>query len=132
MTTEAMASTTREPELLGQTVVVIGGSAGIGLETALRARREGADVILTGRNPERLKRAALDVDARSTAAFDATDAAALKQFFAGLPGQIDHVMVTGPAHVTGRPCRGALTRCAWRSPITWCSRSRWRATRPAN
>jgi hypothetical protein len=27
----------REPELLGQTVVVIGGSAGIGLETALRA-----------------------------------------------------------------------------------------------
>ena len=26
------------PELLGQTVVVIGGSAGIGLETARRAR----------------------------------------------------------------------------------------------
>ena len=32
----------REPELLGQTVVVIGGSAGIGLETARRARAEGA------------------------------------------------------------------------------------------
>jgi NAD(P)-dependent dehydrogenase (short-subunit alcohol dehydrogenase family) len=31
----------REPELLGQTVVVIGGSAGIGLETARRARAEG-------------------------------------------------------------------------------------------
>ncbi len=42
----------REPELAGQTVVVIGGSAGIGLETARRARAEGADVILTGRNPE--------------------------------------------------------------------------------
>ncbi len=42
----------REPELLGQTVVVIGGSAGIGLETARRARAEGAKVILTGRNPE--------------------------------------------------------------------------------
>jgi NAD(P)-dependent dehydrogenase (short-subunit alcohol dehydrogenase family) len=37
----------REPELRGQTVVVIGGSAGIGLETARRARAEGADVILT-------------------------------------------------------------------------------------
>jgi NAD(P)-dependent dehydrogenase (short-subunit alcohol dehydrogenase family) len=85
-----------EPELLGQTVVVIGGSAGIGLETARRARREGADVILTGRNPERLQQAARDVDARSTAAFDATDAAALKRFFDGLPDQIDHVMVTGP------------------------------------
>jgi short-subunit dehydrogenase len=55
----------REPELLGQTVVLIGGSAGIGLETARHSRREGADVILTGRNPERLKEAALDVDART-------------------------------------------------------------------
>ena len=31
----------REPELLGQTVVVIGGSAGIGFETARHARAEG-------------------------------------------------------------------------------------------
>jgi NAD(P)-dependent dehydrogenase (short-subunit alcohol dehydrogenase family) len=31
--------------------VVIGGSAGIGLETARRARAQGADVILTGCNP---------------------------------------------------------------------------------
>jgi NAD(P)-dependent dehydrogenase (short-subunit alcohol dehydrogenase family) len=30
-----------EPELVGQTVVVIGGSAGIGLETARQARAEG-------------------------------------------------------------------------------------------
>jgi NAD(P)-dependent dehydrogenase (short-subunit alcohol dehydrogenase family) len=86
----------REPELLGQTVVLIGGSAGIGLETARRARGEGADVVLTGRDPERLERAARDVDARSTAAFDATDAAALKRFFDGLAGPIDHVLVTGP------------------------------------
>ena len=95
MTTETTAvSSAREPELLGQTVVLIGGSAGIGLETARRARSEGADVILTGRNPERLKQAALDVDARSTAAFDANEAAALKQFFEGLPDPIDHVLVT--------------------------------------
>ena len=52
MTTAAAApNTEREPELLGQTVVVIGGSAGIGLETARRARVEGADVVLTGRSP---------------------------------------------------------------------------------
>jgi NAD(P)-dependent dehydrogenase (short-subunit alcohol dehydrogenase family) len=86
----------REPELLGQTVVLIGGSAGIGLETARRARGEGADVVLTGRDPERLERAARDVDARSTAAFDATDAAALKRFFDGLADPIDHVLGTGP------------------------------------
>ena len=69
MTTAAASQ--REPELLGQTAVLIGGSAGIGLETARRARAEGADVVLTARDPERLARAAGDVDARSTAAFDA-------------------------------------------------------------
>jgi NAD(P)-dependent dehydrogenase (short-subunit alcohol dehydrogenase family) len=97
MTTETTtASTARGPELVGQTVVVIGGSAGIGLETARRARAEGADVVVTARDPERLQQAAQDVDARSTAAFDATDPAALKRFFEGLPGPIDHIMVTGP------------------------------------
>jgi len=84
----------REPELLGQTVVVIGGSAGIGLETARRARVEGAKLILTGRNPERLQRAASELDALTTAAFDAADPAALDRFFHGLPERIDHVMVT--------------------------------------
>jgi NAD(P)-dependent dehydrogenase (short-subunit alcohol dehydrogenase family) len=86
----------REPELLGQTVVVIGGSAGIGLETARRARAEGANLILTGRNPERLQRAASELGALSTAAFDANDPASLERFFVDLPGPIDHVMVTGP------------------------------------
>ena len=88
----------REPDLLEQTVVVIGGSAGIGLETARRARAEGARLILTGRSPERLERAAREVDAMSTAAFDAADSAALDRFFQSLPDQIDHVMVTA-----GRP-----------------------------
>ena len=87
---------TREPQLLGQTVVLIGGSAGIGLETARLARAEGADVVLAARNPERLEQAARDVGARSTAAFDATDAGALEGFFDALPGPIDHVLVTGP------------------------------------
>lgn len=103
MTTASTALTfQREPELVGQTVVVIGGSAGIGFETARRACAEGADVILIGRNPERLKQAALELDAQSTATFDANDPAALKGFFQTLPTPIDHVMVTA-----GGP-RGAL------------------------
>ena len=99
-TTSITATTQREPELLGQTVVAIGGSAGIGLETARRARAEGADVILVGRNAERLEGAAREVGASSTAAFDANDTAAVKRFFDGLPGQIDHVMLTagGPSY----------------------------------
>jgi NAD(P)-dependent dehydrogenase (short-subunit alcohol dehydrogenase family) len=90
----------REPELAGQTVVLIGGSAGIGLETARRARAEGASVILTGRNPDRLREAAREVGAQRTAAFDVSDAAAVAKFFQGLPGPIDHVLITagGPSY----------------------------------
>ena len=93
----------REPELLGQTVVVIGGSAGIGLETARRARAEGARVVLTGRNIERLQLAGAELEAVSTAAFDADDPAALEGFFDSLPATIDHVMVTA-----GQPHYGRL------------------------
>jgi len=82
------------PPLLGQTVAVIGGSAGIGLETARQAHAEGAGVILTGRNPDRLREAASAVGALSTSAFDATDAAALERFFAQAPTPIDHVLIT--------------------------------------
>jgi len=96
MSTATTASSTQhEPELLGQTVVVIGGSAGIGLETARRARAEGADVILTARNPDRLQRVGLELGARVTA-FDATDFQRLGKFFDELPRPIDHVLVTGP------------------------------------
>jgi NAD(P)-dependent dehydrogenase (short-subunit alcohol dehydrogenase family) len=102
-TATPVVSTHREPELFGQIVVVIGGSAGIGLETARRARAEGASVILTGRNPERLKQVALELDARSTAAFDANDPASLRSFFHELPNPIDHVMVTAGAPHYGPP-----------------------------
>ena len=44
----------REQDLLGQTVVVIGGSSGIGLETARLARANGAALILTARDPDRV------------------------------------------------------------------------------
>jgi NAD(P)-dependent dehydrogenase (short-subunit alcohol dehydrogenase family) len=99
MTTEpAVRPTEREPELRGQTVVVIGGSAGIGLATARRARAEGADVILTGRDQSRLERAAQETGAQRSAAFDAADPERLARFFDDLPTPIDHVMVTA-----GRP-----------------------------
>ena len=66
----------RQPEVTGRTVVVTGGGVGIVLETARRARAEGAGMILAGRNSGRLERAP-----------------------AGRLEQIDHVMAAaaGPA-----------------------------------
>lgn len=85
----------REPELVGQTVVVIGGSSGIGLETARRAREAGADLVLSARDPDRLHSVGRELGAR-TAAFDATDFERLGKFFDELPTPIDHILVTGP------------------------------------
>jgi len=115
--------------LHGQTVVVLGGSAGIGLATARLARAEGADVILTGRDPDRLHRAAHEVGAVRTAAFDANDLAALEEFFAGLDA-IDHVMVTA-----GRPFYAPLAeldledarRALAEHPMVMLAVARWAA-----
>jgi len=83
-----------KPKLAGQTLVVIGGSAGIGLETARQARAEGADVILTGRDVGRLERAVNEIGALRSVAFDAADADRVDRFFGELPAPVDHVLVT--------------------------------------
>jgi NAD(P)-dependent dehydrogenase (short-subunit alcohol dehydrogenase family) len=82
-------------ELAGKTVAVIGGSSGIGLETARLAHGLGAQVILTARDPDRLQRVGRELGA-GTVAFDATDFERLRRFFDELPAPIDHVLVTGP------------------------------------
>ena len=92
----------RDRDLLGQTVVVIGGSSGVGLETARLARAKGADMILTARDPDRLHRVGLELGA-SIAAFDATDFGRLGRFFDALPAPIGHLLVTGPG-----PCYAPL------------------------
>ena len=114
----------REPELLGQTVVIIGGSAGIGLETARRARAEGAKLVLTGRNPERLQSAASEIGALSTAAFDALDFERLERFFDELPAPIDHVLVTGPGPYYAPLAEFDLEKAAATSRPMCCCRYR--------
>jgi NAD(P)-dependent dehydrogenase (short-subunit alcohol dehydrogenase family) len=95
----------REPQLRGQTVLVIGGSAGIGLATARQARAEGANVVITARNPERLRTAASQIGAAGSAAFDARDPVALERFLGDLKTPIDQVMLTA-----GRPTYGRLVQ----------------------
>src|SRR5215831_7474968 len=85
----------RSRDLLGQTVVVVGGSSGIGLETARLVRAKGADIVLTAHDPDRLHSVGLELGAR-IAAFDATDFDRLGRFCDALPGPIDHLLVSGP------------------------------------
>jgi len=78
----------------GSTVVVLGGTSGIGLETARLARAADADVILTGRDQARLETVRDELGA-SAATLDLGDTEAVARFFAGLPAPIDHVLVSG-------------------------------------
>lgn len=80
--------------LKNSTVVVLGGSSGIGLATARAAQDEGAQVIITGRNPARLEaaRKALGAQAR-VQVLDASDEAGTRAFFAALDG-LDHLFIT--------------------------------------
>ncbi|HEX7211978.1 MAG TPA: SDR family oxidoreductase [Propionibacteriaceae bacterium] len=94
-TSTAVSPVQRGDALRGQTLVVIGGSAGIGLETARLARDEGAELIITARKPERLERVGRELGA-SVAAFDASDFDRLERFFDELSKPIDHVLLTGP------------------------------------
>lgn len=97
-----MRSKPNHDHLADQTVVVIGASAGIGLETARHVRAGGGQVVMVGRNPERLQQAALELRPLSIAAFDATDTDRIKQFFQDLPGTVDHVISTvgGPSYMS--------------------------------
>lgn len=73
---------------------MIGGSAGIGLETARRARTEGADVILTGRNPDRLHHAARGTRRAEHRRLRRHRPGGPRTVFHDLPEPVDHVMVT--------------------------------------
>ena len=79
------------------TVVILGGSSGIGLATAQAARVEGASIVVTGRSQQRLDKArALLGDAGSVRQLDATDEAATRALFDSLPA-VDHVFITAGA-----------------------------------
>jgi NAD(P)-dependent dehydrogenase (short-subunit alcohol dehydrogenase family) len=83
------------PSLAGQVVVVMGGSAGIGLETARLARANGARVVITGRDRERLEKAAVEVGAESALTVDLDDSADVERVFGELPEQLDHILMGG-------------------------------------
>lgn len=90
----------------GQTVVVIGGSKGIGLEVARQALARGARVIIAARSEAGLKAAAEANPGLETAQVDATDRAALAAVFAGL-GRVDHVYHAA-GHFVGGPADGDI------------------------
>lgn len=86
--------------LSGETVVVFGGSSGIGLATAQAAHGLGAKVTIASRSEARLNKAATRIGQAGTAAIDIRDAAAVKRFFDGRE-PFDHVVVSAAELAVG-------------------------------
>jgi NAD(P)-dependent dehydrogenase (short-subunit alcohol dehydrogenase family) len=83
--------------LTGKRIVLIGGSAGIGLATAKQAARLGASLVIAGRTEQRLRDAAAAVEGPvETHQLDATDESAVADFFAKV-GRFDHLSMLVPA-----------------------------------
>jgi NAD(P)-dependent dehydrogenase (short-subunit alcohol dehydrogenase family) len=82
--------------LEGKRVVIIGGSSGIGLETARLALAEGGLVTIAGRSEDRLRRAADSVlsggDRLRAVAADLSDESSIRSLFTR-EGHVDHVFV---------------------------------------
>ena len=78
--------------LQGKTVVVVGGSSGIGYATAQMAKAQGADIVIASRAGARLDAAAKSLSVQAIAA-DVTSDEAIEALFRQT-GPVDHVVLT--------------------------------------
>lgn len=103
---EQRHATTASPTMRGSSLLIFGGSSGIGLAVAIGAAQQGASrVTLVARNPDRLANAKAAVEKAAADAgvstsveihsVDVTDEEAVEGFFAGVPAaSYDHLLTT--------------------------------------
>jgi NAD(P)-dependent dehydrogenase (short-subunit alcohol dehydrogenase family) len=89
-TAAAAPSSPTAGRLSGTRVLVVGGSSGIGLATALAAQAAGAEVIVASRNPDR---AASALPGVRSVTIDVTDDASVESVFDGV-GSLHHLVCT--------------------------------------
>lgn len=94
-------------QLVGKHVVVMGGSQGIGFETARLATQAGATITIMGRSPERLEAARDRLGDVDTVTVDITDEAAVHHAFAPLE-RVDHVYIAAGSFVGGKVLDGSV------------------------
>ena len=88
-----------------QRILIVGGSSGIGFETAAAAQSAGASVTIASRSEPRLKASAAKLDGKvETAVLDTNDNAAIERFFAQ-DEPWDHIVISA-SQTKSEPVRG--------------------------
>ncbi|MDR5809183.1 SDR family oxidoreductase [Caballeronia sp. LZ019] len=100
MTGNMQDAHTAHTALSGKTVLIFGGTSGIGLDAAIQARRAGADVIVVGRSADTARRVATEHRLAGWRAADVTDAQALQQAIRDIP-RVDHLVLLAGTFVSG-------------------------------
>ncbi|MGI8430735.1 MAG: SDR family oxidoreductase, partial [Chthoniobacterales bacterium] len=81
-------------KLQNKIAVITGGNSGIGLATAQEFKAQGARVIITGRNPEAVKKAAQEICGDTLGVIaDVSRVADLERAFAEIREQAGHIDV---------------------------------------
>ena len=86
-------------ELTNQSVIVVGGTSGMGLAIARLAISRGASVTVASRSPDKVAVVATELGAAGKP-LDTSDEASVREFFTAL-GPVDHLVVTGSSVRTG-------------------------------
>lgn len=93
--------------LNGQRILIVGGSSGIGLATAVAAVARGAEIIIAGRSEDRLRHAIAQIGSGSSIALDIADEDQTREALLSA-GRFDHVVVTAGG-ASPSPVRGNNT-----------------------
>ncbi|WP_434657576.1 SDR family oxidoreductase [Pseudomonas sp. R3-56] len=87
--------------LRNRTVVIVGGTSGIGLSTAIQAKAAGAKVFVIGSNPERARQAAHTHELDGWRAADVTQPEHIQAALADIP-KVDHLVLLAGTFVAGK------------------------------
>ena len=88
--------------LQGANIVIIGGSSGIGFETARLALQQGANVAIAGRSQEKLEKAKSHLTGNvRTVVANVADEISVRQIFERLD-RVDHVFISAGGLSVGR------------------------------